>query len=163
MNINGKNIEVAAVDFDGTLFTEDAYPLVGKPIDKNISYVQYLQDEGVQLILWTCREGEDLKRAIEACEAQGIKFDAVNSNLEWRTAMYGNDCRKVGADIYIDDKSLNLDRSSEWVTDRYQIVTCKSCGKEAYSRGPSGSFCMTTYIRSTYCPHCGNYMLNGEE
>ena len=33
-------------------------------------------------------------------------FDAVNENLPERIALYNNDCRKIGADYYIDDKNL---------------------------------------------------------
>lgn len=38
--------------------------------------------------------------------AQGIIFDAVNDNLPDMIAKYGNNCRKVFADGYIDDRNV---------------------------------------------------------
>lgn len=110
MTINDRDIRVAAIDFDGTLFTEDKFPEVGSPLHKNIEYVKYLKENGVQLILWTNREGKLLEDAVEACKSVGIEFDAVNQNLQWRIDYYGSDCRKIGADIYFDDKALDLNK-----------------------------------------------------
>lgn len=108
MIINGREVRVAAIDFDGTLFTENRFPEVGDPIYQNIKYVKNMRDNGVQLILWTNREGKLLEDAVEACKSVGIEFDAINENLHWRIDLYGNDCRKIGADIYFDDKALDL-------------------------------------------------------
>ena len=70
-----------AVDFDGTL-CENAYPEIGAPnlplIDKLISR----RHLGAKVILWTCREGELLTRAVEFCRCYGLEFDAVNDNTE---------------------------------------------------------------------------------
>ena len=108
MIINGHLVRVAAIDFDGTLFTEDRFPEVGDPIYKNIEYVKSLRENGVELILYTNREGALLEAAVSACEKVGLEFDAVNENLQWRIDLYGNDCRKIGADIYFDDKAVDL-------------------------------------------------------
>lgn len=108
MIINGREVKVAAIDFDGTLFTEDRFPDVGDPIYKNIKYVKSLRNNGVELILYTNREGPLLEDAISACEKVGLEFDAINENLQWRVNLYGNDCRKIGADIYFDDKAVDL-------------------------------------------------------
>ena len=37
----------------------------------------------------------------------GLKFDAVNENLPEMIEWHGNDCRKIFADVYIDDKAVN--------------------------------------------------------
>ena len=96
-----------AVDFDGVLF-EEAYPAVGMPIIENIVWVRTLRQYGCRLILWTCREGEALQAALEKCFFWQLCFDAVNENLpEWQ-ARYGNDCRKVGADLYLDDRAMRV-------------------------------------------------------
>lgn len=106
ININGQDIEHIAVDFDGTLCS-DEFPEIGRPNTYLISLLKRLKaDYGVKLILWTNREGELLEKAVKACEGWGITFDAVNANLPERMAKYGNDCRKVGADLYIDDKAI---------------------------------------------------------
>lgn len=108
MIINGREIKVAAIDFDGTLFTEDRFPEVGDPIYKNIEYVKSLKKNGVELILYTNREGSLLDDAVSLCKEVGLEFDAINENLQWRIDLYGNDCRKIGADIYFDDKAVDL-------------------------------------------------------
>ena len=97
---------VIAVDFDGTLF-QNEYPNICEPNWKVINWCKQKQAEGNKLILWTCRHDKDLEDAIEACKQVGIIFDKINSNLEEKIAKYSNDSRKIGADIYIDDKALH--------------------------------------------------------
>jgi len=96
-----------AVDFDGTLCA-DRYPEIGEPKAAVIRFVKRLRQRGNKLILWTCRSGADLAAAVEWCTAQGITFDAVNDNLPENIAKYNNNCRKVNADYYIDDRNFPL-------------------------------------------------------
>ena len=98
--------KVYAVDFDGTL-CEDKYPDIGAPNNALIISLILLRRQGHKLILWTCRGGEYLKKAVEWCKRQGLEFDVVNENLPERIQLYGNDCRKIGYDILIDDKAVN--------------------------------------------------------
>lgn len=63
--------------------------------------------EGARLILWTNREGDLLEEAVEWCRERGLEFDTVNANLPELIELYKNDCRKINADIYIDDKAVN--------------------------------------------------------
>ena len=58
------------------------------------------------MILWTCRAGEALEKAVDWCKEQCLEFDAVNDNLPEVIELYGNNSRKVSCDYYIDDKSL---------------------------------------------------------
>lgn len=98
------DFKIIAVDFDGTL-CEDRHPEIGKPNLELIEYLKERQMQGSTIILWTCREGETLKNAVEWCARQGLAFDAVNENaLEIQELMYG-DSRKVFAHEYIDDKN----------------------------------------------------------
>jgi Restriction endonuclease len=97
---------IIAVDFDGTLF-EDEFPEIGEPITSVIEVIKILKKFGHKIILWTCRCGDDLQAAINACYDAGIQFDAINENLPEQIEKYNNDCRKISADIYIDDKSLD--------------------------------------------------------
>ena len=92
-----------AIDFDGTL-CENEYPDIGEP-NWNVIY-QAIQEQkyGSGLILWTCREGELLYNALEACA--GLYFDAINESLpEWKEH-FGTSPRKVGANEYWDDKAV---------------------------------------------------------
>lgn len=98
--------KIIAVDFDGTLFTEE-YPNIGKPKWRVINWCKERQVKGDILILWTCREGEYLQEAIEMCKDVGLVFDYVNENVPLRIKRCGNDCRKIGADIYLDDKAMH--------------------------------------------------------
>lgn len=95
-----------AVDFDGTLFTENLFPKVGLPIFKNINKVLQLQELGHTLILWTCRTGQALKDAINASKKVGIYFSFINENYPERIKDYDIESRKINADIYIDDRAI---------------------------------------------------------
>lgn len=97
---------IYAVDFDGTL-CESVWPGIGNPNMKLINHLIKRREQGNKIILWTCREGERLQKAIEWCADFGLGFDAVNENLPEMIEFYGNDCRKIGADVFIDDKAVN--------------------------------------------------------
>ncbi|HLW09761.1 MAG TPA: hypothetical protein VKX35_05130 [Fermentimonas sp.] len=97
---------VIAVDFDGTI-VKDRYPLIGEPVPGATETLKKLRKEGYQIILWTCRTGKHLAEAVKYCAENGIRFDAINQNLRYRTVYYkGSDPRKVGADLYIDDRGI---------------------------------------------------------
>ena len=95
-----------AVDFDGTL-CRDCYPKIGEANSRLIRILKELRQNGDQLILWTCRQGQALEEALQFCEAWGLTFDAINENLPQITERYGSDSRKIYADIYIDDRSIS--------------------------------------------------------
>lgn len=96
-----------AIDFDGTL-CNDLYPKIGSPKDDVIDYVKNIKSEGNKLILWTCRTGSSLEEAKSWCNEKGIEFDAINESLEEDIEGYDDDSRKIVADIYLDDKALNV-------------------------------------------------------
>ena len=101
----GGVLMIYAIDFDGTLCV-DAYPAIGEPREGVISAVLDAQRAGDRFILWTCRIGERLEEAVAWSAAQGLTFDAVNDNLPDMIELYGNNCRKVFADGYIDDRNV---------------------------------------------------------
>ncbi len=104
MDLN-KN-QVIAVDFDGTLCGQ-AWPEIGEANDVLIQHLIRRKTEGARLILWTNREGDLLEDAVNWCRRRGLEFDTVNENLPELIDLYGNNCRKINADIYIDDKAVN--------------------------------------------------------
>ncbi len=97
-----------AIDFDGCLCT-DAYPEIGSP---NLAVIARAQEErqrhGAGLILWTCREGQLLQDALDACSRWGLTFDAVNESLPEWIEIFGTTPRKVGASEYWDDKAVQM-------------------------------------------------------
>jgi ribonucleotide monophosphatase NagD (HAD superfamily) len=98
-------MKVIAVDFDGTL-VKHLYPHIGEPIQENIDFIKYLQSKGWKLILWTCRCGEELQSAVTYMEhCHNLKFDTINDNIEAFSKQFGNNSRKVYADIYFDDRA----------------------------------------------------------
>ena len=94
-----------AIDFDGCL-CEWAWPEIGAPHMDVINAAVAEQENGAALILWTCRVGGLLEAAVDWCSSYGLEFDAVNANLPERIAAYKNDCRKVNADEYWDDRAV---------------------------------------------------------
>lgn len=107
---------IFAIDFDGTLhkapssmfpYTDNKYanlPLIEMLLDnkKNNPLDQY--------ILWTCRQSrEEIKLAVDFCKQYGLRFDAVNENV-YRSYGY---TRKIIADIYIDDRAVNVNNLDE--------------------------------------------------
>lgn len=104
MDMNG-NI-IIAVDFDKTL-SMAKWPEVGEP---NLLLFEFLKEKkaaGCRIILDTCRCGEPLDNAVKFCKDNGLVFDRVNENLPELIEAYGEDSRKISADVYIDDKSIN--------------------------------------------------------
>ena len=71
------DFQTIAVDFDGTL-CYSKWPGLGQP---NLALIEYLQEwkrNGNKLILWTCRAGEALSKAVEWCREQNLEFDAAS-------------------------------------------------------------------------------------
>lgn len=104
---------VIAVDFDGTI-VEHKYPQIGKEIPFAIATLKKLQAERHLLILWTVRENELLEEAVEYCRKRGLEFYAVNANHpdEQVRSDQASPCRKVRADMYIDD--CNVGKLPDW-------------------------------------------------
>lgn len=96
---------IIAVDFDGTL-VEDRFPEIGEPREWVWDDVFEAQKIGAKIILWTSRDNERLKAAVEFCTNRGLHFDAINDNLDECKVMFDNDTRKVFADEYWDDKAV---------------------------------------------------------
>ena len=105
-----RNYNIYAVDFDGTL-CENAWPDIGKPNHSLIGTLKKAREKGDKVILWTCRTADRLDDAITWCKEQGLEFDAVNENLPEIIGQFGTESRKVFADIYIDDKAINPDKT----------------------------------------------------
>ena len=104
---------VIAVDFDGTL-VKDAFPGIGAPNYALASALLEMQQQGHKVILWTCRHGALLEKALDFCWWNfELRFDGVNCrpDPDPDAGMYPEPeglerYRKVFADIYIDDRAM---------------------------------------------------------
>lgn len=93
---------IYGIDFDGTI-VEEKFPEIGKPLEKVVDFIHDLQAKGHKWVLITMRQDDKLKEAVEWLKAHGMVPDAVNDNLPERVEMWGNNPRKIYADVYIDD------------------------------------------------------------
>ena len=96
---------IFGVDFDGTL-SFGLWPDTGTPNMGLIDFLKKRRQSGDKLILWTCREGDCLRAAVDWCSAYELQFDAINDNLPEITEKYGCNSRKISCDFYIDDKAV---------------------------------------------------------
>ena len=141
-----------AIDFDGCLCT-DAYPEIGEPNWPVIRRAQAEQRAGAGLILWTCREGQLLLDAIDACKGWGLTFDAVNESLPDWIEEFGTRPRKVGASEYWDDKAVQLPIASPSLPGMSQGAVGLTLRKTDL-RGKCGSCNHYEPIGQTACGSC---------
>lgn len=130
--------KIFAVDFDGTLSQGAPFPEIGEANKPLFEMLIKEKEKGSRVILYTCRTGGDLKRAIVFCHENGLYFDTVNENLPELIEAYGGDTRKINADYYIDDKNLyfptvgaNMWQSDEDNERKYVIVCNEHSGNWA--------------------------------
>lgn len=62
-----------------------------------------------------------MREAVEMCREVGLVFDYVNQNDASLKKQFGNDCRKVGADIYLDDKAMRIEDIGESGMTEYDL------------------------------------------
>lgn len=123
---------IIAVDFDGTLYKDDSWPEIGPPNTELIELLKSRRALGDKLILWTCRDGKSLREAIDWCSSRGLVFDAINDNLQEMQEKYGNNPRKITADIYLDDKSCSPDSFKE-------VISCNQYSHSTQERAQAGA------------------------
>ena len=92
---------IVAVDFDGTLSLDSQYPNIGRFNTHLYEALMELKGIGWSIVLWTCREGKELREAVIWCANNGLEFDAINEN----PSHVPFKSRKVVADMYIDDRA----------------------------------------------------------
>ena len=104
--------KIIAVDFDGCLCEKD-WPNIGAPRVQVITELIRRKAGGAKIILWSCREGQQLEDAVAWCLERGLVFDAVNDNLAENVEYFQNNSRKVYAHEYWDDRSVIVFGSGE--------------------------------------------------
>ncbi len=96
---------ILAIDFDGTI-AELSFPECGKIKKDAVYYISKLYLEGHDIIINTCRSGIYEGLAQKFLEKHEIPYHYINSNMPHLIEHYKQDCRKISADLYIDDKCL---------------------------------------------------------
>ncbi len=96
---------ILAIDFDGTI-VDEVFPKIGPLREGAKEYIRKLYDDGHYIIIWTCREGEYRVMAKFFLQDNFIPYHKMNSPNPEGVERYGFDPRKIGADIYIDDRGV---------------------------------------------------------
>jgi hypothetical protein len=96
---------ILAIDFDLTICLSE-YPKLGAERPGSVKNLKKLVGEGYGIIINTCREGMALAGAIEWLDYNEVPYHYINCNFPHVISEYGADCRKVSADLYVDDKCL---------------------------------------------------------
>lgn len=106
---------IFAVDFDGTIVKHE-YPKIGKELPGAIDTLRDLQEDGHQIVIWTCRCGEDLASVVNWFEYRGFSPDAYNANPE---GLPGFGIPKIYADVYLDDRNFPPFNNWQEVRDKF--------------------------------------------
>ena len=93
---------IIAVDFDGTVVTH-TYPEVGQDIGA-VPWLRKAEDDyDAKLVLWTMRDGEQLRDAINWFKTNKLNLWGIQTNPEQRV---WTNSPKAYCTLYIDDCGL---------------------------------------------------------
>ena len=94
-----------SIDFDGTI-AEEAFPGIGKLKNGAKECINSFYDLGFNVLINTCRTGSYEGDCENFLRRHKIKYHYINNNLPRSIEYFGQDCRKLSADVYIDDRCL---------------------------------------------------------
>ena len=83
------NHRIIAVDFDGTLCYSN-WPELGEPNMPLIEYLRTQKKSGDKLILWTCRAGEALEKAVSWCRELPAGFMGISMHVTTKMPYTGS-------------------------------------------------------------------------
>ncbi|UUV45965.1 hypothetical protein [Bacillus phage vB_BanS-Thrax3] len=97
-----------AIDWDGTIVEDRAYPEAGTFKEHAVTVMKRILAEGGEIVVWTCRNGEDqIEKITNKLSTAGIYDYKINKPFDHFTNIYGGDnARKIFADVYIDDRAI---------------------------------------------------------
>jgi len=99
MSFKKYNDKLIAMDLDGTLCFKESWSINevinAKPISKHIEINNNLYKAGAHIIIYTARPEMWRAETVYWLHKNGVRYHALEMNY-----------RKLGADFYIDDKSL---------------------------------------------------------
>lgn len=99
---------ILALDLDGTLLSYDGYHegVFGTPFKGMVEQLHILKKSGWVIVIWTCRQDTpELRHHLDFHE---IPYDHINKH-PWDLGR----SRKMGADIYLDDRGLQFNGISD--------------------------------------------------
>lgn len=119
---------IIAIDFDGVIAELNKDWCGGPNVPGNLIggadvYIRKLHEDGHQIIIWTCRGGQNLYLAEEFLRKHCIPYDRINDNVASHYERFKHNTRKVHADIYIDDNQIGGIPSWE---EMYKLIQEKS-------------------------------------
>lgn len=117
---------ILAIDFDGTVAT-DSFPEVGTLRKDADVIIRKLYEDGHDIIINTCRTGKYEGLAEYFLIENNIPYHFINSNLPRVIDTYKQDCRKISADFYIDNR--NIGGLPSW-KEIYKIVSLAANSEE---------------------------------
>jgi len=120
---------ILAIDFDLTIVYSHPFPKIQGLRSGVKKYINKLYDQGYYIIIWTCRTDNEITNdqteAIEYLKKNGVMYHEINTNHYALKNCFKNDCRKIAADMYIDDKGLWLFGLPRWSI-LYKLIKWKS-------------------------------------
>lgn len=96
---------IIGIDFDGTIVV-DKWPEIGELMPGVKEVINKLDHAGHRILINSCRVGKEEGDIETFLQDNFIKYEYINCNLPENIIKYGKDCRKISADVYIDDKNL---------------------------------------------------------
>jgi hypothetical protein len=113
-----------SIDFDDTI-VKNEYPNIGILIKDSKRFINKLYADGHFIIINTCRMDRYERDAADYLFKKGVHFHTINQNQPGRITFFQGDCRKMSADIYIDDRNLGGIPSWEMI---YNQITLQANG-----------------------------------
>ena len=104
---------IIAFDFDGTLTMTNTFPDIGEPRPFAKQVVNLLHDIGVTVLIWTCRDADDIHDditpMIKWLKEHDFRYSGINSVIEHSYFPY--EARKIYAHMYVDDRAYGWNES----------------------------------------------------
>jgi hypothetical protein len=116
---------ILAIDLDRTVLDSDFPVINGLLPDAREVINRLMTIHDCYIICWTSRNGYYVDEARDYLDDNGVEYDVINENHPAIAEFFGSDTRKVGADIYVDDKTISalLDPNfPNWLELEQQII-----------------------------------------
>lgn len=99
---------VVTIDLDNTIWEED-YPHFGELFPYAIETINAMLEEGYEIILWTARGGEVIKKDVEYLGTKGLDINnekfVVNDHAAYFLKKYPIQSPKANGSIMLDDRA----------------------------------------------------------